>query len=394
MQRVRRASITAGLLVASAFLAACAPMPAGPTTTTSTTVLTGTAPVIASFTTPLASATAPALVPVAWSVADPQGTSLTCTFDLEDDGEIDLTVPSCQGTRSRNLSIGSTGPIVVRLTVSDGSESASATVALSVTPGPTETYDLVLRPQSALSPEAQAAFDAAEARWESVLVAGVPPASVTIGANACGATNGALTGVVDDVVIDISTTAIDGDGGVLARAGPCLVSSGDRLARFGVMEFDLADINDLIATNTLAAVIVHEMGHVLGIGTLWDSVPTGPLVTGAGTADPRYVGSRGVAEYSTLGRSGTVPVEATGGPGTADSHWRETVFGNELMTGFISPGTNPLSRLTVASLADLGYLVDAGAADAYSLPGGSLLPALRSAAVELRTDLLGPIGSV
>jgi len=369
-------------------------MPSGPATTTTTTVLTGTAPVVGSFTTPVASAVAPALVPFAWNVADPQGTPLTCSLDVDDDGDVEVTVPACQGTRSRNLTLGSTGPVVVRLTVTDGAESATATVALSVDPGPTETYDVVLRAQSTLSAEVQAAFDAAEARWESVLVAGVPAATVSIGGNACGATNGALTGTVDDVVIDISTTAIDGAGGILARAGPCLVSSGDRLARFGVMEFDLADIGGLLAANTLAAVIVHEMGHVLGIGTLWDQTPAGQLLAGGGSADPRYTGPRGVAEWSTLGRSGTVPVEATGGPGTADSHWRETVFGNELMTGFLSPGTNPLSRLSIASLADLGYRVDVGAADAYSLPGGSLLSALRAPAVELRSELLGPIGTV
>jgi hypothetical protein len=253
---------------------------------------------------------------------------------------------------------------------------------------------VVLRPQSPLAPEAQTAFDAAEARWESVLVAGVPSASVSIGENACGATNGALSGIVDDVVIDISTTAIDGDGGVLARAGPCLIATGDRLARFGVMEFDLADIGDLVASGTLDDVIVHEMGHVLGIGTLWDSIPTGSLITGAGTADPRFVGARAGAEWSTLGRTGTVPVEATGGPGTADSHWRESVFDNELMTGFIDTGSNPLSRLTIASLADLGYLVDVGAADAYSLPGGSLLSALRAPPVRFQSELLGPIGTV
>ncbi len=391
---MRRTTITATIVATAAALAACAPMPAGPATTTTTTVIAGTAPVITSFTTPVAAVTTPALVPFSWTVADPQGDALTCTLDVEDDGDVELTVPGCQGTRSRNIGVGSTGPLVVRLSVSDGSESASATVAFSAAPGPTETYDVVLRPQSPLSPEAQAAFDAAEARWESVLVAGVPSASVSIGENACGATNGALSGVVDDVVIDISTTAIDGDGGVLARAGPCLIASGDRLARFGVMEFDLADIGDLVASGTLDDVIVHEMGHVLGVGTLWDSIPAGSLVTGAGTGDPRFVGARAGAEWSTLGRTGTVPVEALGGPGTADSHWRESVFDNELMTGFIDAGSNPLSRLTIASLADLGYLVDVGAADAYSLPGGSLLSALRAPSVDFHSDLLGPIGTV
>jgi hypothetical protein len=44
------------------------------------------------------------------------------------------------------------------------------------------------------------------------------------------------------------------------------------------------------------------------------------------------------------------------------------VFGNELMTGFLSGTTQPLSRMTVASLADLGYKVDFSAADPFALP--------------------------
>ena len=43
------------------------------------------------------------------------------------------------------------------------------------------------------------------------------------------------------------------------------------------------------------------------------------------------------------------------------------MFDEELMTGFIpAPGTaNPLSRLTVASLWDLGYAVNLDGSDAY-----------------------------
>ena len=52
-----------------------------------------------------------------------------------------------------------------------------------------------------------------------------------------------------------------------------------------------------------------------------------------------------------------VPVENLGGPGTADGHWRESIMGGELMTGYISFIGNPLSTITVGSLSDLGYTV-------------------------------------
>ena len=38
------------------------------------------------------------------------------------------------------------------------------------------------------------------------------------------------------------------------------------------------------------------------------------------------------------------------------------------MSGFIAAPNNPLSRVTVASLKDLGYVVDLSAAEPYALP--------------------------
>jgi len=109
------------------------------------------------------------------------------------------------------------------------------------------------------------------------------------------------------------------------------------------------------------------MGHVIGIGTAWTDKG---LLAGVGTTNPTFTGAAAEQEYGRLRGTGPmpVPVENTGGPGTANSHWRETVFRNELMTGFVGQIGNPLSRLTVASLQDLGYEVDLNAAEPYNLP--------------------------
>jgi hypothetical protein len=64
-----------------------------------------------------------------------------------------------------------------------------------------------------------------------------------------------------------------------------------------------------------------------------------------------------------------VPLETTGGAGTAGVHWSESMFGNELMTGFISGTPDPFSIPTVGAMQDLGYTVNYAAADPYSLPG-------------------------
>ncbi|MCI0458891.1 MAG: hypothetical protein L0Z62_18180, partial [Gemmataceae bacterium] len=134
------------------------------------------------------------------------------------------------------------------------------------------------------------------------------------------------------------------------------------------MEFDTADLATLEASGQLYDVVLHEMGHLFGIGTIWQALG---LLTGAGTTNPRFLGARATAEYNALfGTSATsVPVEGRPSPvGSRDGHWRESVFGNELLTPYISGSSNPLSRVTVAALADLGYTVNLSAADTYAPP--------------------------
>lgn len=220
---------------------------------------------------------------------------------------------------------------------------------------PASPFQVDVRFLGGLSNSQQQVFSHAAARWSEIISADVPAASTD-------------AGVVDDVLIDASGITIDGPGTVLGRAGPTSVRQGSLIPSRGVMEFDVADLDMMENSGSLLNVIVHEMGHVLGIGTLWDAHG---LVEGSGTNAPRFSGSAAMAEYALLlgvPDLQEVPLANTGGQGTAESHWREDVFDNELMTGFIDSGTNPLSRLTIASLADIGYEVDRQAADAYALP--------------------------
>jgi len=173
---------------------------------------------------------------------------------------------------------------------------------------------------------------------------------------------------VDDLLIDAQSVAIDGVNGILGQAGPDYIRGDSALPIHGMMQFDTADLASMESNGTLYDVIVHEMGHVLGIGTIWQTLG---LLAGAGTATPLFLGSRAIAEYNALfGTSASgVPVEGTPAPaGTRDGHWSESVFGNELMSGYISGTPNPISRITVASLADIGYTVNMAAADAYTPP--------------------------
>jgi len=49
------------------------------------------------------------------------------------------------------------------------------------------------------------------------------------------------------------------------------------------------------------------------------------------------------------------------------------------MTGLLDVGPNPISRVTIGALEDLGYSVDYAAADAYRLPAATELLTRRDA---------------
>ena len=146
------------------------------------------------------------------------------------------------------------------------------------------------------------------------------------------------------------------------------------------MRFDTADVAFMETNGIFQAVMTHEMGHVIGIGSLWlQPVALPPLVSGPaalGGTDPYFIGASAIAQFNANGGGVylgiPVPVEAGGGPGTQDSHWRESVMGKELMTGYVSLIANPLSAITVGSLADIGYTVSYVNADPYTVNGVNL----------------------
>jgi len=245
------------------------------------------------------------------------------------------------------------------------------------------------------------AFNDAEHRWESLIVGDVPNVLVDVAAGSCGAGSPAVNETVDDVIILVSLVPIDGVGKILGAAGPCFIRSVGGLSILGAMRLDTDDLDALDAAGLLGDVILHEMGHVLGFGTLWDTMGLLENATSGGGTDPHFTGLGAIAAFNDAGGNtysagAKVPVENMGGAGTADAHWRESVFDNELMTGFINFGENPLSAVTVASLRDEGYLVNTLGADAYSLaPAPVLRAGPRGPAVSLGNDVLKmPIGVV
>lgn len=214
------------------------------------------------------------------------------------------------------------------------------------------------------------AFDVAEYRWERAISGDLPSVEVDRPNGACSS-SAPLVETIDDLVIFVTLEAIDGPGGVLGSAGPCMVRSGSTLPLVGRMRFDTADLDALEANGLLGPVILHELGHVLGVGTLWSAMGLLADPAGSGGLDPHFTGGAARAAFDAIGGSGyggrTVPVEDTGGSGTRDAHWRESVFDREIMTGWVDAGSTPLSLVTIQSLADLGYDVDTGVAESVGL---------------------------
>ena len=246
------------------------------------------------------------------------------------------------------------------------------------------------------------AFQAAATRWESIIpfdITDVPFENEPIDTDACVPGQPAISDVIDDIRIYVDLDSIDGPGEVFGRASFCLFRVGTGLPVAGFMRLDTADLSQLEPTGQLRRMILHEMGHVLGIGTSW---PLAELLrdpsTGNPGADTHFEGPLAIAAFDAAGGTGytggeKVPVENDGVVGRADGHWRESVFRSELMTPTLSSGPETLSAISIQSLADVGYRVDVSQADAYEIPGISAASAgLRGPVVDLDNDIgTGPM---
>jgi hypothetical protein len=259
-------------------------------------------------------------------------------------------------------------------------------------------YNITINYLTEISNAQLLAFAEAEVRWESLITGDLADVNQTLPANSCGS-NPETPGPFDDLTIFVTIEPIDGPFGVLGQAGPCFVrvapgDPSDGLTVIGRMQFDEDDMELLETEGSLGAVILHEMGHVLGFGTLWNAAgllqdPADPDTPAE--EDPHFTGAQALAAFDAAGggpyTGNKVPVMDVGGPGTINSHWRDEVFDPEVMTGFLSDGFNPLSAISVRSLEDLGYTVSVAGADPFTLT----LPPLRIAGQRRGRQLINDI---
>lgn len=348
--------------------------------------------------------TQPIRVQVQDANGTPVGAGLTVTFTIVGGGGV--TVGSATATSDAEGNV--TGPSwrlgksavpqVMRATLGTVVGDINATVATQ--------YNIVVRYfGDPMSQANQALFENAAARIEAIITGDVTDAlAQNTDLNSFCNTTGlpTLNETIDDIIIYAAITTMDGVGSTLAQASPCVgrpTPSGTMVAA-GIMKFDVADFSSLASGGNIQEVILHEMLHVLGSGTIWSTDRA--LISGQGTSDPRFLGAQARQACQAFGGvvtcASSVPLENTGGSGTRDFHFRESVFGTELMTGFLNNGVNPLSSMTIASMADLGFVVNNLANDPYTFTGvtqmsGLAAPAAWEQVGKLR-GILRPDGSV
>jgi len=114
----------------------------------------------------------------------------------------------------------------------------------------------------------------------------------------------------------------------------------------------------------LKDIVTHELAHVLGIGTIWEKNGNSLINRSTNTYKADSYAGRAYGEVTGTLQPTAVPVEAG-----SYGHWDENALQNELLTPYAeSIGTKmPLSEVTIASLRDLGWNVNYGAADNFSL---------------------------
>lgn len=214
------------------------------------------------------------------------------------------------------------------------------------------------------------AIESAAAFWEDVLIGG-------------GDLLAGSTLPIQVVNADLAQPDGSPDTLTLAFAGPNVVSDGQRLLlRSGTVTLNRQRQGGQ-DPNSIRDLFIHEFAHVLGFGTLWE-----PLTFRLRDGSLKQIGAAasslvdrtsrtyransyaGWAYGELLATKSGAKLQQTAVPLEANSfaHWDESRFQTESLTPIANVGAQPLSQLTLASLRDIGWQVNFGAAQDYVLP--------------------------
>jgi hypothetical protein len=145
-----------------------------------------------------------------------------------------------------------------------GSGGGGGTVSFApYTSGPSNAasgYNITIEFKGTWTTDLYNIFVQAADKFTSLIIGELPDVTVF------GSKGGPKT--VDDILITAELGNIDGLYGILGQAGPTAVRTDSSLPATATMKFDIADVNAM-GLEAFADVVLHEMAHSLGFGSIW-----------------------------------------------------------------------------------------------------------------------------
>ena len=353
-----------------------------------------------------------------------------------------VAIPTVDGTELtvRSLKEGAATVTLTAAAASDPTQAFTFEFAVKVETVDSDNFNLqVVKVGDAREGRLSVAIDSAQAFWNRMLT-DAPDVFFDDPADLSCERLGIMSPLggqqlIDDVAIVISVLPIDGPAGTLAFALNCKARSeqfagenADQLQVLGYFQMDTDDVDRLAlkaggGLRALTAVMIHEIGHIMGIGTTWyDKDPVGGMTFDPATrfhmasVDPwggltrgkeiAFLGMEARDAFVDAGGTDVFSLDgtpiATGillGGGSFGFHWGEIQMGNELMTpNYDGEVKNPFSAISLRSLVDLGWTLNPNfTPDAYSVPklASSDAEADRGEVFDLSNDFLfGPVGTI
>ena len=212
------------------------------------------------------------------------------------------------------------------------------------------------------------------ARWEQVVVADYADRFAEI--SRCGSLVGRRE-MIDDLLIRVEWRSLPGQylGGaqvcnVVSESGFPAGRPNAGMLLLNPHRFNSEQVEDFVEADR---VIKHEIGHILGVGTVWDD--TGYLKLDMDR--PEFVGPKATDAFKRIMPARAASAESRGVDGVPveddGSHWRSSAYSVDgvdrtyiVLSDIMLPTSNGLyiTELTIGALEDLGYAVDYSQADA------------------------------
>ena len=254
-----------------------------------------------------------------------------------------------------------------------------AVLKVSTDEDPEEPFDLEVVMVNEGTASQNGIIGQVAARYESMSSLGDFDGTLSLEADACAPGMPELVNQgIDDTSIYVMIGPLDGEGNAVAMSGACVARGGANgwvgMPALGTMVLDEADIAQLESDGVLEAVVTREMARAMGFDTgIWDlhGFLRNPSLPESPGADTHMNAPLVVAAFNAAGGASysgaKAPLENGAMPGISDVHWRESVFGDEIMTPYVTGDSQPLSRITLEALYEVGYELDVMMADPFTL---------------------------